>query len=420
MLPGMEADPFAGKASWFDAHYASGRGRIRLELVMERLLRALPSPPASILDAGGGTGAFALPLAARGHRVTLLDRSAEWLAVAADRARTQGIDLTFVEGPAESTPELAPGPFDAVLVHTVLIYAADPEATLFALRQVARDGALLSSLEKNRLALPVRPALQGDYREAHRVLDDPVATGRLGIPNRAFAPGELRGILLRTGWIPESWVGIRVFTDLLPEDVSEETLASGLDLERTVEGREPYRRLGRLVHVLASAAGPAAPLGVVQERSFRAARPATTAGWPPERAMDPDVLEAFLRQPRYAVLTTTRPDGRPHAAPVAFVLHDERLWLPAMRGAVRVRNVRHEPSASVAVFEGVGDAHRAVLLEGHAILHERNQDVDVLMEAFLRDRWSATYGTALEWATDVIELLPERVLSYQAPGLDGT
>jgi hypothetical protein len=74
----------------------------------------------------------------------------------------------------------------------------------------------------------------------------------------------------------------------------------------------------------------------------------------------------------------------------------------------------------MAVFEGVGDAHRTVLLDGHAILHDRPQEVEALLDAFLRDRWTDTYGTALDWASVVIELLPERVLSYQAPGLAGT
>lgn len=52
-------DRFAGRADGFDEHYTEPRGRVRLDLVLERLDHALPSPPARILDAGGGTGAFA-------------------------------------------------------------------------------------------------------------------------------------------------------------------------------------------------------------------------------------------------------------------------------------------------------------------------------------------------------------------------
>ena len=43
--PGL-GDPFEGKAAWFDRGYReTTHARIRLELVLERLLRRLPPPP---------------------------------------------------------------------------------------------------------------------------------------------------------------------------------------------------------------------------------------------------------------------------------------------------------------------------------------------------------------------------------------
>src|SRR2546430_15107286 len=85
--PNVEEDRFAGKADWFDRGYReTSHGRARLELVLERILASLPGRPTRVLDAGGGTGAFAIPLAALGHDVTVLDRSTEWLGVAERRA----------------------------------------------------------------------------------------------------------------------------------------------------------------------------------------------------------------------------------------------------------------------------------------------------------------------------------------------
>jgi 2-polyprenyl-3-methyl-5-hydroxy-6-metoxy-1,4-benzoquinol methylase len=98
-------DAFTGKAEWFDDHYASVRGRIRLELVLERLKPALPPAPARILDAGGGTGAFAIPLAAAGYEVTLLDRSAEWLDRARSNVSAAGVDLSVIQLDLESLTE---------------------------------------------------------------------------------------------------------------------------------------------------------------------------------------------------------------------------------------------------------------------------------------------------------------------------
>src|SRR5215475_7417519 len=69
-------------ASAFDAHYALGlehdrltEGGDRLELVrtLELLDAALPTPPADVLDVGGGAGVYAARLAHAGHRVHLVD-----------------------------------------------------------------------------------------------------------------------------------------------------------------------------------------------------------------------------------------------------------------------------------------------------------------------------------------------------------
>src|SRR5207244_11436438 len=106
---------------------------------------AAPAPPARVLDAGGGTGAFAIPLALRGYEVTILDRSDEWLGVAEANAASAGVSVRLIHGPAEEAPALASGPFDAVLCHTVLIYAEDPGSILRALREVAAPGAMRSS-----------------------------------------------------------------------------------------------------------------------------------------------------------------------------------------------------------------------------------------------------------------------------------
>ena len=150
--------------------------------------------------------------------------------------------------------ELAPGPFDAICCHAVLLYLDDPGAHLATLRRVVAAGATLSLLEKNRLALAMRPGLRGDYAEAIRVLDDPVATGNLGIENRSRsgrrvdrAPGTDR-----VGG-SDSWVGIRLFSDLAPDDLDPVAYGQLLTLEREAGRREPYRSAARLVHLSATA-----------------------------------------------------------------------------------------------------------------------------------------------------------------------
>ena len=134
-------NPFAGKAAWFDEHYRAVRGRVRLELVLDRLSRALPPPPARILDVGGGTGAFAIPLARLGHRVTVLDQSTEWLDRARSSATAAEVEVHLVNLSLDALADADLGPFDAILCHAVLMYVEAPKEAVASLRSVAADGS---------------------------------------------------------------------------------------------------------------------------------------------------------------------------------------------------------------------------------------------------------------------------------------
>src|SRR3954471_18420577 len=61
-----------------------------------------PGAPAvlDVLDVGGGTGGFAVPLAVLGHRVTVVDPSPDALAALQRRAREAGVDVRAVQGDA--------------------------------------------------------------------------------------------------------------------------------------------------------------------------------------------------------------------------------------------------------------------------------------------------------------------------------
>ncbi len=244
---------FDDRAEWFDRHYGTTRGRVRAALVLERLAATMPPPPAAVLDVGGGSGAIAVPLAVSGFDVTVLDPSPAMLELAGAHARGAGVEVRFVEGGVERIAELTPGPFDAICCHAVLMYLDDPSTHLVAMRDAAATGATLSLLEKNRSALAMRPGLRGDYAEALRVLDDPVATGNLGIPNRSRSVQEWDGLLAQAGWRLDSWAGVRLFSDVAPDVLSDAQYGDLLDLERAAGEREPYRSAARLIHLSATA-----------------------------------------------------------------------------------------------------------------------------------------------------------------------
>jgi hypothetical protein len=56
-------------------------------------------------------------------------------------------------------------------------------------------------------------------------------------------------------------------------------------------------------------------LGWLQETSFNRAGPAVRNAYPPERRMTGPQLADYLTRRTYALASSTRPDGRAHAAP---------------------------------------------------------------------------------------------------------
>ncbi len=126
--------------------------------------------------------------------------------------------------------------------------------------------------------------------------------------------------------------------------------------------------------------------------------------------MDADGLAAFLSGTRYAVLATTRPDGRPHAAPIAFTVWESAFWIASVEGS-RTRNLRQRPYAAIVVMEDEGATHRAVIAEGPVRLHEGGA---AALPADLHATWTTRHGDEPTWATVLIKLRPVRVFSYDA------
>lgn len=153
-------------------------------------------------------------------------------------------------------------------------------------------------------------------------------------------------------------------------------------------------------------------LAELQAASFEAANAATSSSWPPERRMTREQLDRVLRRRQYAVVASTRSDQRAHATPSAFVWHREEVWMPAVAGAVRVRNVGAVPWLSVVISEGEGSDHAVVVLEGPArVVPAAEAPVEDLTETI-----AAKSSDFPDWASVWLVLRPARLLSYAAPG----
>ena len=81
-----------------------------LQTVVSSLAGQTGRAALDIVDAGGGTGGFAVPLASLGHHVTVVDPSPDSLAAAQRRAAEQNVPLRAVQGDQLIAKRLAAGP----------------------------------------------------------------------------------------------------------------------------------------------------------------------------------------------------------------------------------------------------------------------------------------------------------------------
>ena len=106
------------------------RRHVRTAVVWDVLSSALTERMAQtgndrldVVDAGGGTGGFAVPLAGQGHRVTVVDPSPDALAALERRAAEARLEgrVKAVQGDAADLYHLlGPESADVVLCHGVL------------------------------------------------------------------------------------------------------------------------------------------------------------------------------------------------------------------------------------------------------------------------------------------------------------
>ena len=233
----------------------------RTAVVWDVLSHAVGGPgsePLDVIDVGGGTGGFAVPLAEAGHRVTVVDPSPDALAALSRRAHERGLAdrVRAVQGDLDDVPTLvAPSSADLVVCHSVLQVVDDPAAALRSLAAVLRPGGRLSLLVGNRDAAVLARALAGRPAEAARLLQDP--DGRWGDSDgiaRRWTPAQITDLVGAAGLEVEQLHGVRVVADLVPSAVLDADPGGQLALlalERALADRAPFRDLATQLHVLA-------------------------------------------------------------------------------------------------------------------------------------------------------------------------
>jgi PPOX class probable F420-dependent enzyme len=128
------------------------------------------------------------------------------------------------------------------------------------------------------------------------------------------------------------------------------------------------------------------------------------------------VLRFLMEGTRTGKLATVRSDGRPHVAPIWFVLDGDDVIFNTDESSVKGRNLARDPRVSMVVDDQEAP-YGFVIIEGTAQL--TNDPVDLLnwataiggryMGADRAEEFGRRNGVAGEW---VVRIVPTKVIAF--------
>ncbi|UZJ31773.1 methyltransferase [Streptomyces endophytica] len=229
-----------------------------LKDALERRVKAAGRDALDVLDTGGGTGNFAVPVARLGHRVTVVDPSPNALFALERRAAEAGVAdrIRAVQGDAHGLFDVVErGGYDTVLCHGVLEYVDDPAEGIRNAVDALRPAGTLSLLAAGLGGAVLARALAGHFTEAHQALTDPAGHWGEGDPMpRRFTAEQLTGLVSATGLEVGAVHGVRVFADLVPGvlvDTEPGAMDALLKLEAAAAEQPAFHAVATQLHVLA-------------------------------------------------------------------------------------------------------------------------------------------------------------------------
>lgn len=225
------------------------------ELTAARERRA--GEPPRVLDVGGGSGVLAVPFAAAGCVVTVVEPNPNALATLSRRATDAGVSdrITAVQADSDALGQVVPaGSADLVLAHGLLEVVDDPKNTVAAMAGAVAPSGAVSVLVANRTAALLHRAVAGKLTEAAALAEDPA--GRLPSETllRRFDTEGLLALLTDAGLVVELVQGHGVLNELVPgsalqQDPSAQDALASLELK--LARTPPLRDIAARLHAVA-------------------------------------------------------------------------------------------------------------------------------------------------------------------------
>ena len=232
----------------YDAYFNTFGGKLDEYLRWKLIRESLPEDKtARILDAGGGTGMVALPLARMGYAVTLSDLSPGQLRVAEEKLRKHGLSEEVEIREADIAALPFPDEFfDLVLaVRGPISLATDSSKAVVELSRVTKRGGRVCVDVSSRYWAVIREYGR-DPEIALKLIRSELdhAGGAHGF-GRVFSPGELEETFERNGIEVTGIYGD--FAYYLPEEMRKATRWEGRLYDQVTEILERLSRESSII-----------------------------------------------------------------------------------------------------------------------------------------------------------------------------
>lgn len=123
-------------------------------------------------------------------------------------------------------------------------------------------------------------------------------------------------------------------------------------------------------------------------------------------------IENWLRASRSIWVSTTRPDGRPHAVPVWFIWDDHKVYFISARNLQKSKNLAYEPWTVVHL----GDGDDVVILQGLAVIPTEREELERIDAAYRTkyvDPGSGTQATIFEPNADLYRVDVKHIMAWE-------
>ncbi|MFK3989261.1 methyltransferase domain-containing protein [Psychrobacter sp. NPDC064578] len=214
--------------------------------------------PLRILDVGAGLAQIAIELAAQGHTLVINDISANMLEKAKASAVQidEDLNITWYVCPYQELPEKLGTEniekFDLIMCHALLEWLAEPAAVMDFFDQQLADNGALSLCFYNPASFDYRNLIMGNFN----LLDNTEykADNKKSLtPNHPVAKEEVESWLAAHHYQTIRTSGLRVFHDYAPlKRGGHNDPEAVIRMELRYSQLEPYKRLGRYLHILAT------------------------------------------------------------------------------------------------------------------------------------------------------------------------